>query len=243
MSVYRKEYTLLSSDVDAARRLRLSRLFTMLQEASIAHTTALGMGREKTLDKGLLWIIVQMSVQVKRLPLYDEKVRLLSWPGKTLHLYFPRFYRLEDENGECLLEGSALWGLMDQATRHIIFPEEHGIRIRAEKGRDCADRIIRRVADVLRNSFRSSDNVCRLQEDEFVIIMSRMTGTMHSLALEKIGQINEILKNPPEGEEPISLSVGVAFSDRDNPKGDVFEDADTALQRMKQMRQTGCAVY
>ena len=116
-------------------------------------------------------------------------------------------------------------------------------KIRAEKGRDCADRIIRRVADVLRNSFRSSDNVCRLQEDEFVIIMSRMTGTMHSLALEKIGQINEILKNPPEGEEPISLSVGVAFSDRDNPKGDVFEDADTALQRMKQMRQTGCAVY
>ena len=136
MSVYKKEYTLLSSDVDAARRLRLSRLFTMLQEASIAHTTALGMGREKTLDKGLLWIIVQMTVRVERLPVYDEKVRLFSWPGKTMHLYFPRFYRLESESGQCLLEGSALWGLMDQTTRHIIFPEEHGIRIRAEKGRE-----------------------------------------------------------------------------------------------------------
>ena len=50
MSVYEKSYRLLSSDVDADQRLRLSRLFTFLQEASIAHTTALGMGREKTLD-------------------------------------------------------------------------------------------------------------------------------------------------------------------------------------------------
>ena len=60
---------------------------------------------------------------------------------------------------------------------------------------------------------------------------------------EKIDQINDKLKNAPEGQEPISLSVGVAFSDRDNPRGDVFEDADTALRRMRQMRQTGCAVY
>ena len=45
MSVYEKAYRLLSSDVDAGQRLRLSRLFTFLQEASIAHTTEQGMGR------------------------------------------------------------------------------------------------------------------------------------------------------------------------------------------------------
>jgi hypothetical protein len=38
MSVYRTDYTILSSDVDPDRRLRLSRLFTLLQEMSIAHT-------------------------------------------------------------------------------------------------------------------------------------------------------------------------------------------------------------
>ena len=57
MSIYSIEYRILSSDTDANRRLRLSRLFTLLQEASIAHTTELGMGREKTLDRGLLWIV------------------------------------------------------------------------------------------------------------------------------------------------------------------------------------------
>ena len=115
--------------------------------------------------------------------------------------------------------------------------------IRAEKGKACANQAIRRVAEVLRRSFRSADDVCRLQEDEFVIIMSRMTSSMQKQVFEKISLINNALKNPPDGQDAVSLSVGVAFSDRSDPQGDVFEDADTALRRMKQMRQTGCAVY
>ena len=134
MSVYEKRYRLLSSDVDARRCLRLSRLFTFLQEASIAHTTELGMGREKTLDKGLLWIVTLQQVKVDRLPVYDEDVRLLSWPGDTMHLYFPRYYRLEDGDGNALLTGRALWALMDQRSRKMVFPEDHGIRIDGERG-------------------------------------------------------------------------------------------------------------
>ena len=114
---------------------------------------------------------------------------------------------------------------------------------RNSRGRAYADQVIRRVADVLRGSFRSADDVCRLQEDEFVIIMSRMSSSMRELVFDKINQINQELNNPPEGEPAISLSVGIAFSERENPQGDVFEDADTALLRMKQMRKTGCAVY
>ena len=134
MSVYEKSYRLLSSDVDAQQRLRLSRLFTFLQEASIAHTTALGMGREKTLDKGLLWIVTLQQVKVDRLPVYDEDVKLLSWPGETMHLYFPRYYRMEDREGRTLLTGSALWALMDRESRKMVFPEDHGVRIDGEKG-------------------------------------------------------------------------------------------------------------
>ncbi len=130
--MYRKTHTLLSSDVDASRRLRLSALLTMLQEAAIAHTTQLGMGREKTLDRGLLWIVTLQQIRVFRLPVYDETVTLVSWPGKTMHLYFPRYYRMTDAAGQTLLEGAALWALMDRKDRHIVFPEEHGIRIEEE---------------------------------------------------------------------------------------------------------------
>ena len=136
MSVYEKAYRLLSSDVDAGQRLRLSRLFTFLQEASIAHTTELGMGRERTLDRGLLWIVTLQQVKVDRLPVYDEDVKLLSWPGETMHLYFPRYYRMEDRDGHTLLTGSALWALMDRESRRMVFPEDHGVHIDGAKGEE-----------------------------------------------------------------------------------------------------------
>ena len=36
---------------------------------------------------------------------------------------------------------------------------------------------------------------------------------------------------------------GVAFADRDNPHGDIFEDADDALRQLKSMKQNGYAIY
>jgi len=115
--------------------------------------------------------------------------------------------------------------------------------IKGSRGKAYADAVILHVANVLRKGFRSSDHICRLREDEFVIILTRMNSAMQALVFDKVEQINDILSNPEGDMMPLSLSVGVAFSDRQKPGGDIFEDADTALQRMKQVRHCGCAVY
>ena len=106
-----------SQDVDMHRRLRLSNLFTLLQEASIRHTEDLGMGRDKTLDKGILWIVGMQRANILRMPEYDEQIVIRSWPGQTMHLFFPRYYRIENEAGELLVEASALWMLINEETR------------------------------------------------------------------------------------------------------------------------------
>lgn len=128
-SMYTVTRKLRNADVDMHRRLRPSVLFAMLQEAAIAHTEQLGMGRHMTLDRGLLWIITLQQLTVRRMPCYDETVTVCSWPGKTMHVFFPRYYRMTDAAGELLLEGSALWTLMDEKTRSAVFPDEHGIVI------------------------------------------------------------------------------------------------------------------
>ena len=130
MRVYRQDFQILSSDVDISRRLRLSTLFTRLQEAAIAHTIDLGVTREKTLDKGLLWAVTQYRALFHRLPQYDEKVVLLTWPGRTMHLYFPRSFRLVAEQGRALFEAVSLWVLIDKNTRGIVFPESYDIYIK-----------------------------------------------------------------------------------------------------------------
>jgi len=129
MSVYREEIHLRAKDVDLYRRLRTSELFRLLQEASIRHTEQLGMGREKTLDKGILWVLTQQRCEIRRMPEYDEHVVLKSWPGRNMHLLFPRHYSMETAAGEPLLKASAIWCLVDAKSRKVVFPEKYGVQI------------------------------------------------------------------------------------------------------------------
>ena len=129
MNLYDREYKILASDVDMYRRLRLSRLFTLLQEVSIAHTEELGMGRDKTLDRGFLWVVTMQRVDIRRLPVYDEHVRIQSWPGRTMYVMFPRCYRMTDLSGNILLEAAGFWMLINAETRAMIAPMKEGIVI------------------------------------------------------------------------------------------------------------------
>lgn len=143
-AVYDRELRLGSEHVDCFRRLRLSTLFALLQNASIRHTEQLGVGRDKTLDKGLLWVVARQFLSVERMPVYDEQVTLRTWPGSMMRVLFPRYYELLDQNGKALVRGSAVWSLMDRRTRATAFPDEYGIEIPgAETGREppCLTRL------------------------------------------------------------------------------------------------------
>ena len=126
----------------------------------------------------------------------------------------------------------------------VLIAEIRGYaEMKENKGRGYADKAVCRVADVLKANFRSVDHICRLSEDEFVVIVTRVTSSGKNLIFSKIDMINNALNKEENGLDPIELFVGVAFSDRAKPEGDVFQDADTALNRMKKMEETGYSVY
>ncbi|MBQ9663681.1 MAG: EAL domain-containing protein [Oscillospiraceae bacterium] len=110
-------------------------------------------------------------------------------------------------------------------------------------GHAVGDRVLKRVAEILQHSFRSVDIICRIGGDEFVVVMTRVNSSMAQLVRSKISRANDLLLHPKDDLPPVSLSVGVAFSDRDNPQGDIFTDADTALYRVKEAGRNGCAIY
>jgi diguanylate cyclase (GGDEF)-like protein len=110
-------------------------------------------------------------------------------------------------------------------------------------GHDVGDMVLKRVSEVLTYNFRSTDLVFRLGGDEFVVIMTNVDSSMREQVRAKIEQANVMLQKPTDDLPPTSLSVGVAFGDRDNPEGDIFKDADTALYRMKESGRCGCYIY
>ena len=110
-------------------------------------------------------------------------------------------------------------------------------------GHDVGDRVLKRVAEILMKSFRSVDAVCRLGGDEFIVVMTRANSSMQQLIINKIEHANMLLQEEDKDLPKISLSVGVAFADRENPNGDLFKDADTALYQVKRTGRRGCLVY
>ena len=110
-------------------------------------------------------------------------------------------------------------------------------------GHAVGDQVLRRVAELLKGSFRSVDILCRTGGDKFAVVMTRVNSSMRQLVLDKIGRINDQLQHPKDGLPPVSLSAGAAFSDRQNPQGDLFTDADTALYRVKKAGRMGCEIY
>ncbi|MBR0373646.1 MAG: hypothetical protein IJH91_03835 [Mogibacterium sp.] len=126
--IYEKKVLIRSEQVNMTRALRTSELFRLLEEASIAHTEQLGCTRHKTLDRGLLWVITRQQVRILDLPRYDEEITIRSWPGEMMHVFFPRIYEIW-RGDTCLVQGEALWVLIDENERDIVDPEDYDIEI------------------------------------------------------------------------------------------------------------------
>ncbi len=125
----------------------------------------------------------------------------------------------------------------------ILIDVDYFKQVNDKYGHAVGDKVLKRVADILRSSFRSVDILCRIGGDEFAVVMTRVNSSMKQLVINKIASANEMLKHPTDDLPPVSLSVGVAFADRENPQGDIFRDADTALYKVKRAGRNGCEVY
>ena len=110
-------------------------------------------------------------------------------------------------------------------------------------GHAVGDEILKKVSRLLKNAFRSIDYVCRIGGDEFAVVMVDVNSNLQYTVEDKITSINKELAKAEENLPAISLSVGVAFSDRENPGESIFKDADKALYYIKEHGKSGCGFY
>ncbi len=89
-------------------------------------------------------------------------------------------------------------------------------------GHAVGDEILKEVSRLLKNAFRSIDYVCRIGGDEFAVVMVDVNSNLQYTVEDKITSINKELAKAEENLPAISLSVGVAFSDRENPGESIF---------------------
>ena len=116
-------------------------------------------------------------------------------------------------------------------------------RVNDDYGHDTGDRVLKKTADLLSHSFRATDYPCRIGGDEFSVIITDISPSVKGVVQRKIRQVGEGLSRTEDGLPPVTLSVGVAFSDQCGPDQDLYKLADAALYRVKARGRNGCAFY
>lgn len=109
-------------------------------------------------------------------------------------------------------------------------------------GHEIGDQILKKVAKELTDGFRSRDYVARIGGDEFAVIMTNCPKKQQSVIYNKVSFINQSLQNPKDDLPKVSLSVGVAFSDKGFPE-ELYSQADKALYKVKENGRCGCGFY
>ena len=133
MEIYTLSCRLRSRDVNMFSRLRVSQLFELMQEAATDHSDILGAGVNAIRPKGLMWVLARQNVEVARMPSYDEAITIETWPGRTVHSLYPRFYRILDAAGEPVIDSSAIWMLADMRQRTLVPSSQSGVEFSFEK--------------------------------------------------------------------------------------------------------------
>ncbi len=127
--IYSQEFTITDLHVDCCGRLLPSKILYMMQEAAGNHFAQLSMDYDTLAQRGLFWAITRNKVQITRLPMRGETIRLETWPMPTTRVAYPRSIVACDAAGHEVFRSITLWVLMDLGSRSMVLPGKSGIEV------------------------------------------------------------------------------------------------------------------
>jgi diguanylate cyclase (GGDEF)-like protein/PAS domain S-box-containing protein len=170
-----------------------------------------------------------------KMPLFDKKERIIGTFGITRDITDKK---KAEEKIEFLTFHDKLTGLYNRAYFEeeikrldterqlpisIIMGDINGLKnINDNFGHDVGDKLLRKVALILKESFRSEDIIARWGGDEFLGILTK---TSRKDALIIVKRIRERCKTECTSEVPISISIGVST------KKNSYEDLENVIKK------------
>ena len=139
----------------------------------------------------------------------------------------------------------ALTMLEDSISAFILLDLDNFKNVNDLLGHIAGDKALKKVANILKQNFRTSDLVGRLGGDEFVIFMKNIKDEkiipnftkrlLKSLNLKFTDNVTTV---------EIAASIGVSLFPRDGKTFDeLYKNADKALYSVKNNAKNGCSIY
>jgi len=210
----------------------------------------------------MIIVLIVKPLQVYIKCIKDQKMLEIvgSYEFRYLALTYNDIYELKAENEEMLryrAEHDPLTGVINRGgfdklrvllrTREdpmalLLIDVDKFKQVNDNYGHEVGDEVLKRVASLAEESFRSHDFVARIGGDEFAVIMTQTSEALKSVIRDKINAMNQTLMNPKDDLPEVSLSVGVAFSEQ-GFHDELYSEADHALYKVKEHGRCGCMFY
>ena len=217
--------------------------------------------------ENVLTFIMIIQLIVKPLQIYvsnikdEKKLEIIgSYEFKYLALTYNSIYELNTANEATLryqAEHDPLTGIINRGAfdklkqffqlnpkplAFLIIDVDKFKSINDGYGHEVGDKVLKKVARLLEESFRATDYPARIGGDEFAIIIADVSPDLAPMIQSKIAAMNETLMNPSDSLPKVSLSVGGAFSEL-GFTNDLYQRADMALYNVKEHGRCGCRFY
>ena len=127
--LYTQTIELTDIHVDRYGRMKSSMILYLAQEVAGRHCDLLNVDYDTLLEKRLFWAVTRHRVQITRLPVRGETLRIETWPMPTTKVAYPRSVVAYDAEGNECFRAISLWVLMDIDKRNMILPGKSGVSV------------------------------------------------------------------------------------------------------------------
>ena len=103
------QFSVRSFDVDQNKKMTLTSISEYLQEVAGDHANTKGFGYRQVVLQQMVWILGGIRIEVKRLPLWEEEVRVKTWIVENKRFVSRRDFQWYDKDGNLLINASTNW--------------------------------------------------------------------------------------------------------------------------------------
>ncbi len=149
-SYHTHNLTIHSYEIDFNSRLNIFSLFNYFQEIAWEHAGILHFGLEDLSKRNLFWVLSRVKVEIERLPLWNENIRLVTYPRSIDGIFALRDYEIYDSNNNKIISGSSSWLILSAQSRRPVRLTDLGLNF-ISNDRKALSANASKIADVMGN--------------------------------------------------------------------------------------------
>ena len=136
--IFEKEYEVHYYEVNYRLESTITSIINYFSDIGTKQSEELGVGIEYMLSKGLTWVFYKYNIKVNKAPKYGEILKVKTRPAGFKKFYALRKYEIFNRQGEKLVEGEAVFLLIDINKRRAVrIPEDQYIAYDVKLDENC----------------------------------------------------------------------------------------------------------